>query len=295
MRLKVLSLFDGISCGQVALNRAGMTVEKYFAAEVDSKATSVAHKNFPETISLGDVKNWRDWHIPWGKIDLILAGSPCQGFSSAGEKRGFDDVRSSLFFVFLDILEYARLQNPQVHFLLENVNMKTQWLTFIDEAVGVGGVRINSSLVSAQLRERVYWTSWPIVPPEDSGKDLNDLVGPRWWSPNKKSYCIDANYFKSSNFKQFFFKCRRQMVFPKGYDPRHGLTEENANERMHEDGMMWRLLTCEEVEEMQGLPKSYTEGIPKTSRYHALGNGWTVGVVSSLFEQLENYEISLLV
>lgn len=157
--MKVLSLFDGMSCGQIALKQLGIIPERYYASEVDKHAIKQTQLNFPDTIQLGDVTKWKDWGIDWQSIDLILAGSPCQGFSFAGKQLAFDDPRSKLFFVFIDILNHIRSLNPDVLFLLENVNMKKSHMRIISEYCGVFPVNINSNLVSAQNRDRWYWTN----------------------------------------------------------------------------------------------------------------------------------------
>ena len=145
--MNVLSLFDGISCGQVALGRAGITVDNYYASELDKYAIQVTQGNYPNTVQLGDVTKWREWDIDWASIDLLIGGSPCQGFSFAGRQLAFDDPRSALFFTYSDILNHIRSLNPYVKFLMENVKMKKEYLTAISEWLGVEPVFINSNLV----------------------------------------------------------------------------------------------------------------------------------------------------
>lgn len=157
--MKVLSLFDGMSCGQIALKQLGIIPEVYYASEIDKHAIKQTQLNFPDTVQLGDVTKWKEWDIDWKLIDLVLAGSPCQGFSFAGKQLAFDDSRSKLFFVFIDILNHIRSLNPDVLFLLENVNMKKSHMRIISEYCGVFPVNINSNLVSAQNRDRWYWTN----------------------------------------------------------------------------------------------------------------------------------------
>ena len=172
--MNVLSLFDGMSCGRIALERAGIKVDKYFASEIDKYAIEIAKKNYPDTIHIGDVKDVMypesfDGH----KIDLVIGGSPCQGFSFAGDRLNFDDPRSKLFF------EYARLVkecNPK-YFLLENVRMKQECQDVISDILGVYPIAINSNLVSAQNRYRLYWTNIPFDgQPEDKGIMLKDIL-----------------------------------------------------------------------------------------------------------------------
>ena len=157
--MKVLSLFDGMSCGQIALRELGVPVERYYASEIDKHAIQQTQLNFPDTTQLGDVERWRDWDIDWGGVDLLLAGSPCQGFSLAGKILGHDDPRSRLFWVFVDILEHVKRCNPSALWLLENVRMKAEHEALINDALGILPVVINSALVSAQNRVRLYWTN----------------------------------------------------------------------------------------------------------------------------------------
>lgn len=173
--MQVLSLFDGMSCGQIALNRIGIKPTVYYAAEIDEAAITVTKDNYPNTVHLGDVTKWYEWPIDWASIDLLIGGSPCQGFSFAGKQLAFDDPRSKLFFVFLDILSYLKLVNPKVKFMLENVKMKKEHLAVITEKLGVEPVFINSALVSAQNRQRFYWCNWPVSQPEDKGITWGDV------------------------------------------------------------------------------------------------------------------------
>ena len=172
--MNVLSLFDGMSCGQIALERAGIKVDNYYASEIDKYAIQVTQKNYPETIQLGDVTKWREWDLP--KIDLILAGSPCQGFSFAGKQLAFDDPRSKLFFDFIHILEWY---DPQFY-LLENVKMSNKNLATIDRYLPQerpsSCVLINSSLVSAQNRPRYYWNNFGFDRLEDKNILLKDIL-----------------------------------------------------------------------------------------------------------------------
>lgn len=168
--MRVLSLFDGISCGRVALERAGINVEKYYASEIDKYAIQIAQKNYPDTIQVGDVTKLDGTKL--GNIDLLIGGSPCQGFSFAGKQLNFVDPRSRLFFEFVRILNEVK---PK-YFLLENVKMKQEYQDIISKYLGVKPVEINSNLVSAQNRKRLYWTNLPIEIPQDKGILLKDIV-----------------------------------------------------------------------------------------------------------------------
>lgn len=186
----VLSLFDGISCGKVAFERAGIKIDKYYASEIDPYAIKVSKKNHPDIIHLGDVTKWREWDIPWEKIDILIGGSPCQGFSTAGKGLNFEDPRSKLFFEYVDILNHIKELNPSVKFLLENVKMKKEWQDIISSYLSVEPIEINSALVSAQQRKRLYWTNIEgVSQPEDKGILLKDILesGIGW---QDKAYCL---------------------------------------------------------------------------------------------------------
>jgi len=201
--MKVLSLFDGMSCGRIALERSGIKVNSYFASEIDKYAIKVAMANYPDTVQLGDVTKWREWDIDWGGIGLVMGGSPCQGFSFAGKQLAFDDSRSVLFFVFVEILEHVKKCNPDVLFLLENVKMKRDHEQIISKYMGVRPIEINSALVSAQNRVRLYWTNigmesyglfgdkrGAIKDPVDKGILLKDILEQE----------VDEKYYLSDKF-----------------------------------------------------------------------------------------------
>lgn len=218
--MNVLSLFDGMSCGQLALQRAGVEVEKYYASEIDKHAIKVTQHNFPKTTQLGTVEQWQLWGIEndldWASIDLIIAGSPCQGFSFAGKQLAFDDPRSKLFFTFVDILNHVRKHNPNVKFLLENVKMKKEFQDIITNILGVEPVFINSALVSAQNRRRLYWANWWFPQPEDKGVLLKDVVHENADVDRAKSLTLLASYGKCSgpaDIKRYYTKSINQMVF----------------------------------------------------------------------------------
>jgi DNA (cytosine-5)-methyltransferase 3A len=228
--LNVLSLFDGMSCGQIALQRVGIKVENYFASEIDKYAIQVAKHNYPNTKHIGSVIDVKGCDLP--KIDLLIGGSPCQGFSFAGKQLNFDDPRSKLFF------EFVRLKNEcnPTYFLLENVKMKKEYQDVITEHLGVEPIEINSNLLSAQNRKRIYWTNIPgVSAPNDKGILLKDIVheyadnhlsekevdymlrSSGKWSPStnnrfetylnypeRKAHCLTANLNKGVPYNCFF-------------------------------------------------------------------------------------------
>lgn len=283
--MNVLSLFDGMSCGQIALEHAEIEYDNYFASEIDKYAIKITQKNYPNTVQLGDVKDRKEWDLP--KIDLLIGGSPCQGFSRAGKGLNFDDPQSALFFDFIDILHAVK---PK-WWLLENVKMKQEWLNIINQYLhGTQPIEINSALVSAQNRKRLYWTNiHSVSQPKDKYIYLQDIL--EYGHVDKeKSYCIDANYFKGGNWKSYFEKHRRQLVFDK---PVRIATIGNGGQGERIYG--WRKLEPVECERLQTVPDNYTKGVSNTQRYKMLGNGWTVDVIAHIFKGIqlgEIYEVS---
>ena len=182
----VLSLFDGMACGYEALKRAGIPVTKYYASEIDKHAIQIAKKNHPDIVHLGDVSLWDFWNIE--KPDLIIGGSPCQGFSFAGKQLAFDDPRSRLFFTMIDIINYYQ---PRWRFL-ENVRMKKEHLAIITQYMGCEPHLINSALVSAQNRQRYYWYNWEAPDPEDKGILLQDIIEDGYVEKNKSWALLES-------------------------------------------------------------------------------------------------------
>jgi site-specific DNA-cytosine methylase len=292
--MNILSLFDGMSCGRIALDRAGVQVDNYYASELDKYAITVAQANWPNTIQLGDVTKWREWDIDWASIDLLIGGSPCQGFSFAGKQLAFDDPRSALFFEYLNILNHIKKVNPNVKFLLENVKMKKEVLSVINGLVGVDPEFINSKLVSAQNRQRYYWANWEFGQPEDKGILLEDITE-NGVVDRIKSHCIDANYFRGGNLKSYFEKHRRQLIFfigrgnnPQGFRAIDGKTPALSKSSWEQNNFLadksgYRKLTPVECERLQTVPDDYTNHVSNSQRYKMIGNGWTVDVIAHIF------------
>lgn len=273
--INVLSLFDGISCGRVALERAGIKIDTYYASEIDKYAIEISRKNYPDIIQLGDIKKWKYWDLP--KIDLLIGGSPCQGFSFAGKGLNFDDPRSKLFFEYVDVLKYF---NPK-YFLLENVKMKKEHQDIISNHLGVEPIEINSSLLSSQNRVRLYWTNISnIEQPKDKGLLLKDILDNNIHNHNKLSE-VTANRnrtiknTRSKNDKSFSLTA----TMYKGSQT-NGMT-------VIDEGDYKRCLTPIECERLQTLPDQYTEGVSNTQRYKMLGNGWTVDVIAHIFRYIK--------
>ena len=288
MAFNVLSLFDGMSCGQIALERAGIQYDNYFASEIDKYAIKVTQANYPNTIQIGDVCKVKGSDLP--KIDLLIGGSPCQGFSFSGKQLNFEDPRSALFFEFVRLLKECK---PR-YFLLENVRMKSKYLNIISSYLDVNPIIINSALVSAQNRVRYYWTNIPNVSqPKDKGILLKDVLEDGFVDKGK-SYCIDANYGKGGNPKRYFLRSSRQLVFSKeglchigdAESSNSGGSAGAGSALVTEDVAIWRKLTPLECERLQTVPDGYTRHVSDSQRYKMIGNGWTVDVITHIFKGL---------
>ena len=304
--MNILSLFDGMSCGQIALNKAEIPYSKYYASEIDKYAIQITQKNYPETVQLGDVSKINIDSLP--KIDLLIGGSPCQGFSAAGKKLNFEDPRSKLFWEYVRIKEEL---NPE-YFLLENVMMKKEWIDVISNALRVQPIMINSSDFSAQNRKRLYWTNIQVRKwgkKEIYLKDILESVT----SDRLKSYCIDAQYYKGITLQSYITKHRRTQIFEtvrlgeicKGGQGQRiysvngksiSLSTQSGGQGAKTglyqidlpDGQYYiRKLTPIECERLQTVPDNYTEGVSNTQRYKMLGNGWTVDVIAHILSGMK--------
>lgn len=282
--INVLSLFDGMSCGQIALNKLGIKYDNYYAAEIDKFAIGITKKNYPNTIHLGDVRDVKGTDLP--KIDLLFGGSPCQSFSNAGNGKGFEGS-SGIFWEYVRVL----IEVKPKYFMLENVKMKKEWQDIITKELGVEPIAINSSLLSGQNRPRLYWTNIPGVEiPEDKGIVLKDILeddnlvdkqhlmtpkamvymdglrnGKQRWQYHKnpldgKAACIVASFYKLSGLGVLDYRTL---------------------------GKPCRRLTPVECERLQTVPDNYTESASRTQRYKMIGNGWTVDVIAHIFSYMK--------
>lgn len=352
--MNVLSLFDGISCGRIALDRAGINVKNYYASEIDKYAIKISEANYPEIIRLGDVTNWKNWDIDWKSIDLLIGGSPCQGFSFAGHQLAFDDPRSALFFEFVNILNHIKKLNPGVKFLLENVRMAKEHENVISYYLGVEPELINSALVSAQNRERLYWSNWHIEQPRDRGIILAGIIEDGFVDRDK-AHCLTSAYAAGTTIERYHSHSDRQIIFKsgsignvnpsgqgmngevhsifgksptlttnKGEDSKVGILQKargnnkgglftdkaptlTSNSWEHNNHLVlayrnskdkhgniiyWRKLTPLECERLQTLPDGYTAQVSNSQRYKALGNGWTVDVITEILETINTPKIT---
>lgn len=304
--ITVLSLFDGISCGQVALQRAGIKVAKYYASEIDKSAIAVTQANWPNTIQLGSVTEVQGSAL--SKIGLLMGGSPCQNFSFAGKRNGMSTVenqevlslehylqlkadgykfdgQSYLFWEYVRLLKETR----PTHFLLENVKMTKKWENVISETLGVKPVLINSAKLSAQNRNRLYWTNIPDIGPIiDKGLKFSDVKsqGPYVFIESGKV----ANSVHTKNYLQYDINGRGNKSQSQRACYLHGksmcLDTTAASNAKVLDGDTVRRMTRLECERLQTLPDGYTNATDENKAKRAIGNGWTVDVIAHIFKSL---------
>lgn len=261
--LCVISLFDGVACGRLALCNLGIPVVSYKASEIDPNAIKVAKSNFPEIDHIGDVTKV---HIAEGECDLLMAGSPCQGFSFAGKKLSFEDPRSKLFFEFVRVWKECK---PKF-FFLENNKMKKEHEAIITEIMGVFPVKIDASLVSSQHRERLFWTNIPNAGvPRDAGKMLKDIVG------DYDGIWVYPRGFNKGGVRSYKGKCPTITVS----SWEHNFFLVKNGEKV--------AFTPEQAEQIQGLPIGYTAMVSKSQRFKRIGNGWSIPVIEHLFSGLK--------
>jgi DNA-cytosine methyltransferase len=321
--MNVLSLFDGMSCGQQALERVGIKVDNYFASEIDKYAITVTMANYPNTKQLGSVVNVDGYSLP--KIDLLIGGSPCQSFSFAGKRKGMstkDEQEILTLDHYLELKsqeyefegqsylfwEYMRLLNEvkPKYFLLENVMMGEKWEKILSKAIGVNPIMINSSLVSAQNRQRLYWTNIGMKPsglfgdlestiqqPKDLGILLKDILEPE----------VDKKYFLSQKKMKYLIKTGSTNYIVHNMMPRSSKSGKGGTGHLtREDGKTYcldtgntnaieysnniRRLTPIECERLQTVKDNYTNHVSDSQRYKMLGNGWTVDVIAHIFKYI---------
>ena len=303
-KINVLSLFDGMSCGQVALNKIGIEYDNYFASEIDKYAIQVTQKNFPNTIQIGSVMDINTNELP--PIDLLIGGSPCQSFTFAGKRvgmttkdkvdilsldqylslkeQGFEfEGESYLFWEYIRVLKEVK---PK-YFLLENVRMEKKWKELISKVIETEPIFINSNILSAQNRQRLYWTNIPVEElPLENNLFLKDIVLNDEQVEKKfhLSYKHHQAFLKSYNWKHCELNQKSKPLLASYYkQPPHcpyiPCSESESGFR--------RLLPIE-CERLQCVPDGYTEGVSDTQRYKMIGNGWTVNVIAHIFKGLKN-------
>lgn len=272
--INVLSLFDGISCGKVALDNLGIKINKYYSSEIDPYAIRISQNNHKDIIMLGDVTQVSGKDLE--NIDLLIGGSPCQGFSFAGKGLNFEDERSKLFFEFVRLLKETK---PK-YFLLENVKMKKEHQDIISEYLGVKPTNINSKLVSAQSRERLFWTNIPLNMIKPKNILLKYLVEGE----------VEDKYYISETKEEFIKRHNIKLQFPrdKAFTIPAQFWKQGKQEcrNLIKDDKGWRRFTPLEMERIFGLKDNYTQGESDTRRYFVMGNSWSIKVIEHIFEGL---------
>jgi len=293
--MNILSLFDGMAGLRQSLKEINFKVDKYYASEVDNDAIKIANKNHNDIFQLGDVNNWHNWNIDFSKIDLLVGGSPCQGFSVAGKKLNFEDERSALFFKYCEILQYAKNQNPNIKFVLENVKMPDDISNIINDMLGVNYQYINSKDFSGMIRKRYYWFNGELLPYENKDvkikdlietlqfdKSLEHLLSKTIYNPTMSSDGIITINPRQNNGKQTWQRGRVYDI--KGNCPTICATLFDLS--ITENHNTYRKFTQTELETLQGFPKGYTNGVSIQKAGKMLGNGFNVPTISHIIKSL---------
>jgi DNA (cytosine-5)-methyltransferase 3A len=316
--MNVLSLFDGMSCGQIALNRANIKYNKYYASEIESGSIKATLKNYPNTIQLGDVTKIKSNDLE--EIYLLIGGSPCQSFSLAGKRVGMstmEDVDVTTLEQYLDLKhngfsfkgqsylfwEYVRLLNEikPKYFLLENVKMISKWEDIITKTLGVEPIHINSSLLSGQDRKRLYWTNIPDIKQPDNKsiyfKDILDTNVDESLFLRKdisQRYIPNLNHIENIEKSSVIGKLSNYQgdrVFDVN-GKSSSLSASGGNNGaggcniIFDNGRL-RRISVNECEKLQTVPIGYLDVLPKTTAYKVLGNGWTVDVITHIFKYIK--------
>lgn len=271
-----------MNTGRQALENVGIKVDKYYSSEIKPYAIELTQHHFPDTIQVGDVTKWRDWDIEWSKIDLILSGSPCQDLSAAGKRAGINGSRSSLFFVFVDILNHIKSLNPKVLFLQENVGSAAKLdVGIMSRALGVYPVRINSSLLTAQLRDRYYWSNirtketmfdlvTDIAQPTDMKIIFKDIIVSGVVDTDKHTCLNTGSGTERKNQKSLKHRNKTTGMIT--------LIQENEIVRTVNKVEMCRL---------QGFPDNYCDILTTVKAGSLLGDGWTLPVIEHIFKYIK--------
>ena len=278
--MNVLSLFNGMNTLRQALENVGFKVDKYYSSEIKSYAIELTQHHFPDTIQVGDINNWKQWDIDWKTIDFIGSGSPCQDLSAAGKRAGIHGSRSSLFFTFVEILNHVKQLNPNVKFLQENVGSARRVdVGIMSRELGVYPVRINSSLITAQLRDRYYWTNIKtkdtmfdvevdIPQPNDLKIRLNDIIT-SGKADALKHTCLNTGSGTGGTQRYLLHRNDTTGMITLIYD--------NNEYR-----------TCNKIEmcRLQGFPDNYCDILTQPKAGSLLGDGWTLPVIEHILKYI---------
>jgi DNA (cytosine-5)-methyltransferase 3A len=283
--MNVLSCFDGISCGQIALQRAKIKVKDYYASEINKDAITITQLHFPNTLQVGSIQKLSAKALP--KIDLLIGGSPCQGFSYSGKGLNFSDHRSALFFEFIRLINECK---PK-YFLLENVCMRKEWQNVISNFIGVEPIYINSKLVSAQDRKRLYWTNIPdITLPTDKETHWEDVCDDGWYAG-----AMRGRRLKNGKRDDYNMSIPIVQYIESRYDnytnclstvAKDNVASEKRVGRVPSKEVKWRYFTQCEMERLQTLPAEYTKSVSYHRAVKLIGNAWTVDVVAHILKHI---------
>lgn len=280
----VLSLFNGMNTLRQAMENVGIPVKKYYSSEIKPYAIKLTQHHFPDTIQLGDITKWREWDIDWSEITFIGSGSPCQDLSAAGRQNGINGSRSKLFFTFIEILNHCRKLNPNVLFLQENVGSANTFdVGIMSRELGLYPVRINSELVTAQLRDRYYWTNIKIkqtmfdtvtdIPtPEDRKIYLKDIIENGYVLRDKSNALLESDYkcFVKDQVKENIL-IQKRIKKGKQTPVLVYLAKNNV-----------RTVSTVEMCRLQGFPDNYCDILSKSQAASLLGDGWTLPVIEHI-------------
>ena len=280
----ILSLFNGMSTGHTALDNVGIKVDKYYSSEIKPAAIKLTQHHYPDTIQVGDVTKWKEWDIDWKKIDMVLSGSPCQDLSVANKKRkGLDGERSGLFWVFVDILNHIKELNPDVLFLQENVGSAPRGdVGIISRALGVYPVRINSELVTAQMRDRYYWSNIRTTQDGFFGDIKTDIPLPQ----DKKTMLKDI--IVSGNAKQYKHTCLNTGSGIGGTQKylKHRNNTTGMITLIEEDSIV-RTVNKIELCRLQGFSDDWCDILTTSQAGNLLGDGWTLPIIEHIFSYIK--------
>jgi site-specific DNA-cytosine methylase len=285
-KINVVSLFNGMNTLRQAMENIGIKVDKYYSSEIKPYAIELTQHHFPDTIQVGNILNWREWDIDWSTIDFIGSGSPCQDLSAAGKRAGINGKKSSLFFVFVEILEHCKSLNPNVKFLQENVGSASKLdVGIMSRALGVYPVRINSSLLTAQLRDRYYWSNiktketmfdvvTDISQPKDQEILLQDILT-SGTTEEKKAFALLSGTGKSYGFKNYKSKLAQSYLYKRNKRSFMNIIQETD---------YIRYFNQIELERLQGFKDGYTDTLTWANSISLLGDGWTLPVIEHILK-----------
>lgn len=286
--MNVVSLFNGMNTGRQALENVGIKVNKYYSSEIKPYAIQLTQHHFPDTIQVGDVTKWQEWDIDWKTIDLVLSGSPCQDLSAAGKRAGIEGKKSSLFFIFIEILEHIKILNPNVLFFQENVGSANKLdVGIMSRALGVYPVRINSELLVAASRDRYYWSNiktketmfdvvTDIPQPKDKGLMFKDVLTSGYTDRKKARAVLESEERQLVNKEKLYKRYTELGMINLVFDNPEFKPNENV-----------RILNKIELCRLQGFPDDYCDILTRNKAASLLGDGWTLPIIEHIFNFIE--------